>query len=142
MQQKINFKCVHCGKNVSVGAIGTKNRNHCPYCLYSKHVDRDVSGDRRETCHGLMKPVSLTFKEEGIDKYGKKKQGEIILIHLCEKCGDISINRIAGDDDNDMILEVFNNSIKKPVEITGSSINLLSQKDEKEIIAQLFGKKN
>lgn len=137
-----NFKCEHCDREVLAYSIGTKNRNHCPYCLYSKHVDRKVSGDRKETCHGLMQPVGLTFKEEGTDKYGKKKQGEIMLIHICEKCGDISLNRIAGDDDNLAILRVFNNSIKEPANIPGQKFELLNQKDEKEIKSQLFGNPN
>ncbi|WP_265181671.1 RNHCP domain-containing protein [Geomicrobium sp. JCM 19055] len=33
-------------------------RNHCPSCLYSKHVDV-IPGDRASTCHSLMEPIDL-----------------------------------------------------------------------------------
>lgn len=141
-----NFKCENCGKEVSAEAIGTKNRNHCPFCLYSKHVDLDVSGDRKATCHGLMEPVGLTFKEEGQDKYGHKKRGELMLIHLCKKCGDISINRIAGDDDEKTLLENFNNSLRNSAELNDKikkqNLIISGKNDEKEIRTQLFGNLN
>ena len=33
------FICENCGKKV--GKLGYSCRNHCPYCLYSKHVDKN-----------------------------------------------------------------------------------------------------
>ncbi len=87
MSAKNSFLCLKCGKNVLEIAPGTKNRNHCPHCLYSLHVDIDV-GDRLATCKGLMKPIGKILK----------KDGEESLIHKCEKCLKISKNRIAGDD--------------------------------------------
>ena len=43
------FICENCGKHVP--KLGYTCRNHCPYCLHSKHVDINP-GDRAETCHG------------------------------------------------------------------------------------------
>lgn len=137
------FICSHCGKDIPVDfGIGTKNRNHCPKCLYSLHVDDKVSGDRNANCSGEMAPIGISFKKEGADKYGKEKQGEIMLIHKCIKCNKISINRIAGDDDPDQILKVYNESkenIDLSNELKKESITLLDNEAEPEIKRQLLG---
>jgi hypothetical protein len=92
-----------------------------------------------------MQPIGLTFKREGWDKYtGKPKQGEIMLIHHCLKCGKISINRIAGDDSPTTILKVFENSLalssglKNSLKVEG--IRMLTKNDRQEVQNQLFGK--
>jgi len=137
------FICSHCGFKIkSDFSIGTKNRNHCPKCLYSLHVDV-TSGDRKSDCKGDMMPIGLTFKQEGTDKYGRKVQGEIMLVHKCGQCGKININRIAGDDDPQEILKVFNASkddIELRDELKKEDINLLDSSEEAEISKQLFGK--
>jgi len=133
----MDFNCLNCGKLISEEALGTKNRNHCPSCLYSLHVDIEA-GDRKCECQGLMEPIGLTFKKEGIDKYGKERQGEIMLIHRCVKCNHISINRIAGDDDSEMILEIFDKG--RDLEDIGD-IHVLKTKEEREnAVVQLYGK--
>jgi len=109
-----DFRCKHCKAEVPGTAIGTRQRNHCPFCLYSLHVDESI-GDRRSECHGSMKPIGLTTK----------KDGEIMIVHRCEKCGKISNNRIAGDDDTDKIIALLNPS---------SGIEL------EDLSTQLFGK--
>jgi len=90
-----------------------------------------------------MRPIALTFKNEGFDKYGHKKQGEIMLVHLCEKCGDISINRISGDDSEESILKVFDLSAKLSKErkdmLLEADIVPLDEKDAAEVKKQLFG---
>ncbi len=88
----MDFICAHCGKDVSAKAWGTKNRNHCPFCLYSKHVDNEV-GDRKATCCGLMKPIGKMYKADG----------EEVLMHKCTKCGLERKNRIAGDDSGELV---------------------------------------
>lgn len=105
-----SFKCENCGFLVkTLDTIGTRNRNHCPKCLYSKHVDEKVPGDRKSNCLGKMKPTDIAFKKEKKDKYGNKKQGEIMIVHKCERCKHISKNRIAGDDNNRKIMEICKN---------------------------------
>jgi len=116
-----NFTCIECRKVVNSEAVGTRHRNHCPYCLWSRHVDVKP-GDRVEPCQGMMEPTGLTFKGEGFDKYGKKRQGEIMIIHRCERCGKESKNRIAGDDNPEAILAIC------------------EKKDREEVKKQLFGK--
>lgn len=89
--------CLNCKKEIiNNNLIGTANRNHCPFCLYSLHVDLKIPGDRKSNCLGLMKPVGLAFK----------KDGEIMIMHKCQKCESLSKNRIAGDDDPKAILKI------------------------------------
>lgn len=134
---KKGFKCDHCSNFVPVSRfMSTAHRNQCPFCLWSKHMD-DKPGDRKSKCLGIMEPMGLTFKEEGVDKYGKKRQGELMLVHLCQKCGKICINRIAGDDKPEAILVLFEKSLKMPVE--AKNIKLLKASDRQEVKRQLFG---
>ncbi len=147
LKKNKGFECLYCHQWVSCDRfIGTHFRNHCPYCLWSKHVDYKKSGDRQSLCHGSMKPIGLTFKQEGFDKYGKPRQGELMIIHQCQDCGRLSINRIAADDDFQMILKIFEESKKLGKEILDKlqqeGIKLLSGEDESEIRTQLFGKSN
>lgn len=132
------FTCRHCKRFVPINTVmGTTNRNHCAVCLWSRHVDNS-KGDRLATCHGGMKPIGLTFKHEGYDR-----QGELMLIHLCSLCSKLSINRIARDDDEMRLLEVFERSIglgtAVAVKLQCSGIRLLTAKDRKAVYLQLYG---
>jgi hypothetical protein len=92
-----------------------------------------------------MKPIGLTFKKEGFDKYGQKRQGELMLIHHCLECHDFSINRLAADDQSEMVMLIFEQSQDLPSDVKNDlqsqKIELLAAKDETEIRNQLFGKK-
>ena len=94
------FVCEKCGKKVS--KLGYSCRNHCPYCLYSKHLDINP-GDRKETCHGIMEPVSAEISS---------KKGYVIIFK-CKKCGAIRKNKAAEDDNMDLIIELTSKQIKK-----------------------------
>ncbi len=59
-----------------------------------------------------MKQIGLTFKKAGKNKYGKMKQGEIMLIHKCYGYRRISLNRIVSDDSSEKILKIFQSSQK------------------------------
>ena len=138
------FICLVCGeKNEISNLIGTKNRNHCRKCLRSKHLDLDIPGDRASNCLGSMTPFALTFKQEGTDKYGKRKQGELMIVHRCDKCRKISINRLAGDDDEGEILKLFSKTLASSDELKESlkqeGIEILEEKDKDEVYRQLFG---
>jgi hypothetical protein len=106
-----DFVCDCCGAFVSVNVAlsGVGNRNHCPYCLTSRHLDQFEPGDRLSACKARMKPVGLTFKRTA-KKYTGHRQGELMLVHLCEDCRKVSINRIATDDVIEMILSVLEES--------------------------------
>ncbi len=140
----LRFRCSFCGEWVEGGmSFGTKHRNHCPFCLKSIHLDYK-SGDRKADCRGEMIPIGLIFKKEGIDKYGKKRQGELMIVHRCKECKKISINRIAGDDKSKEILKVLENSkrLNKEIakELKEQGIGLINEKEKEEVLKQLFGK--
>ncbi len=144
MKNNKGFQCKNCGRLIIISeTIGTRHRNHCPFCLYSVDVDLK-SGDRKSECRGTMEPIGLTLKHEGKDKYGKERKGELMLVHKCLLCGKISINRIAGDDNPDEIMNIFKKSQKlnseKKKQLEEEGIDVLSEKDEIEIKTQLFGK--
>ncbi len=143
-EKKDGFECLSCKKWVVFSPfMGTRHRNHCPYCLMTRHLDLEKSGDRKAKCKGEMKPIGLTFKKEGKDKYGKEREGELMIIHECLACNKISINRIAGDDDAEMILKLFDSSKKlskeKIEELKREGVDIILDKKE-EIKNQLFGK--
>ena len=137
------FRCVHCGAFVTREALfsGVINRNHCPYCLHSRHLDQFTAGDRLAFCKGLMRPIGLTAKIT-TKKYAGSP-GELMLVHRCVECGKLSINRIAADDIADFLMEVFQASLVLPPEaanqISASQISLLGAAEAGLVRARLFG---
>jgi hypothetical protein len=106
-----DFTCLHCQREVlSDSAIsGVLHRNHCPYCLWSRHVDLFESGDRLAVCKGPMPPVALAFKRPR-KKYAPLQPGELQLVHRCAECGALSLNRLAADDLPPAVWDVFQNT--------------------------------
>ena len=99
------IRCPNCGWTPSVlkesplneegtineeGTTDQEQRNnltHCPNCLYSIHLDNEP-GDRDSDCHGRMEPIGVWMR----------KNGEWAVIHRCTRCGKVSSNRTAADD--------------------------------------------
>ncbi|MCA9311903.1 MAG: RNHCP domain-containing protein [Phycisphaerales bacterium] len=81
------FTCIHCRQTIDQETYGTRHRNHCPRCLWSRHVD-DEPGDRRCPCRAPMSPVGVEVRRDG----------EWAIIHRCTGCSTLRTNRIAGDD--------------------------------------------
>ena len=88
-----DFTCAHCGADV----LGNGYTNHCPKCLWSKHVD-NTPGDRQSTCGGMMRPISVAPDKDGY-----------IITHKCEKCGKIINQHSAENDDIDAIISISSN---------------------------------
>ena len=88
-----NFICENCGFNVN--KLNYTARDHCPICLYSKHVDNNP-GDRLCNCKGLLVPI-------GIEKSKKK---DYKIIYRCSKCNEVKKNIMATDDNFDLIIEL------------------------------------
>lgn len=86
------FICEQCNKLVS--KLNYTARDHCPYCLYSKHVDINP-GDRQNTCLGLLKPI-------GIEKFKNTYK----IIYKCTKCNKLHKNIMANDDDMNLIIKL------------------------------------
>jgi len=85
---KEDFACENCATKV----IGNGYTNHCPICLWSKHVDV-MPGDRSEQCCGLMEPIAA-----------EHKGGLYTLIHRCTKCHLERRNRTAAEDSFETLL--------------------------------------
>ncbi|MEX6015298.1 RNHCP domain-containing protein [Mammaliicoccus sciuri] len=82
-KENTGFICENCGREVKPLSNGSF-RNHCPFCLCSKHLDI-VPGDRESTCEGIMDPIDII--------HNSKKGYQ--LIHKCRKCGELRKNKIA-----------------------------------------------
>lgn len=97
-KENTEFVCENCSQTILPLSNGSY-RNHCPFCLYSKHMDI-IPGDRNNMCHGLLRPIGV--------KYHSKKG--IQIVHKCVKCGEVKVNIIAEDikqpDDIDIILKL------------------------------------
>jgi DNA-directed RNA polymerase subunit RPC12/RpoP len=139
-----DFRCIACGQYVSADAFlsGVHHRNHCPYCLWSRHLDLFQAGDRLAACKARMQPLGLALKRAA-KKYGSPAQGELMLVHRCTQCGRVSINRIAADDSDCSVLEVFQFSLELDgytrAQIAGDGIQMLGPGDLELVRARLFG---
>jgi hypothetical protein len=99
-----SFRCRHCRLDVPLSAPGTQHRNHCPNCLWSRHVDDDVPGDRAAECSGSMEPIGVSVRDDG----------EWALVHRCAACGTVHVNRIAGDDNPLMLMRLAVKPLAQP----------------------------
>ena len=87
-----DFICENCGYKVK----GDGYTNHCPNCLWSKHVDDQVPGDRASQCQGLMKPVGVLVKRGEISK----------IEHKCQKCGHQIFSPVKKNDNRDLLIKI------------------------------------
>ncbi len=94
-------------------------------------------------CKARMQPVGLTLKKSR-KKYGLAKYGELMLIHMCEDCGNISINRVAADDDATRLMEIYHHSLtlegSLQARLKREEIQILAAEDVNILSARLFGK--
>jgi hypothetical protein len=84
---------VHCKRIIGPLPSGGRNRNHCPFCLYSRHVDASTPGDRASDCGSAMAPVGLFTRPKG----------EEVIVHRCLGCGFERHCRVGADDDYDAV---------------------------------------
>ncbi len=138
-----SFQCKHCRALVTTSSItsGVQNRNHCPYCLWSRHMDLHEPGDRLCACKAPMQPLGLTVKKSK-KKYTSRNSGELMIIHRCVECSHTSINRIAADDDSQALLDIFRHSLETCAtlsdQLSQAGIHLLD--DESVLLIQLYGR--
>ena len=85
-----DFMCGFCGEQVK----GSGYTNHCPKCLWSKHVDVNP-GDRAENCCGMMEPMSV----EGTSP-------EYAILHRCARCGVERRNKVEATDDMTAVIKI------------------------------------
>ena len=92
-----------CGRPVVPAGAESEHRNHCPNCLTSLHVDIEP-GDRASDCGGIMEPVAVWVR----------KNGEWAIIHRCRRCGALSANRVAGDDNPMKLMSIAMKPLSAP----------------------------
>lgn len=86
-----DFICTQCGVEVK----GNGFTNHCPGCLWSKHVDVDP-GDRLGECKGMMKPIDV-----------EKRGNEYKVVHECITCGFRRPSPLLDDDSFDTAVVIM-----------------------------------
>lgn len=97
------FTCKVCGREVVPEGAGSEHRNHCPNCLSSLHLDIEP-GDRQADCGGIMDPVGVWVR----------KNGEWAIIHRCRRCGQLSSNRVAADDNPMKLMSIAMKPLTSP----------------------------
>ena len=89
-----SFTCRVCGRLVVPEAAGSAHRNH---------VDKEP-GDRASDCGGIMGPIGVWVR----------KGGEWAVIHRCRRCGKLSSNRTAADDNPMKLMSVALRPLAQP----------------------------
>ena len=97
------FTCKVCGRLVTPENAGSGHRNHCPNCLSSLHLDVEP-GDRAAGCGGIMEPVAVWVR----------RGGEWAVIHRCRRCGALSSNRVAADDNPVKLMSIAVRPLGQP----------------------------
>ena len=100
-KRKEDFVCEKCGKDVK----GDGYTNHCPKCLWSKHVDI-FPGDRLEDCGGLMEPIDVLAK----------KGGKYTIVHKCVKCGEESRSALRDTDNFEEAVKIMERNLDKKLD--------------------------
>ncbi len=85
------YPCGRCGETVA----GGRYHNHCPSCLWSKHLDDKLPGDRASKCRALMEPVGVT-----------QKKGKWRIIHRCIGCDKHTVVDSMPEDNIDLIIKL------------------------------------
>ena len=71
------------------------------------------TGDRLSGCQSLMEPISVWVRSNG----------EWAIVHRCRKCGTLRTNRIAGDDNEVLLISLA----LRPLAMPPFPLHLLSQ---------------
>ncbi len=88
-----DFVCANCKTSVK----GNGFTNHCPNCLWSKHVDINP-GDRNSRCSGMMEPIASIYAT-----------GRFTIAHKCIKCHTIKRVKSAYNDNPSLLLSISAN---------------------------------
>ena len=92
-----------CGWLVTPQGAGSGHRNHCPNCLSSLHVDEEP-GDRASDCGSVMEAIAVWVR----------RGGEWAIIHRCRRCGALSSNRVAADDNPMKLMSIAMRPLCEP----------------------------
>jgi hypothetical protein len=90
-----DFICENCGKKVR----GNGYTDHCPGCLYGKHIDVNP-GDRTASCGGIMEPVHIY------------KKGDMYIVgYICKECGYEFRVKSASNDNFKTLIKLVEKSV-------------------------------
>ena len=89
-----SFTCKVCGRLVVPEGAGSDHRNH---------VDIEP-GYREADCGGIMEAIGVWVR----------KGGEWAIIHHCKRCGTLSSNRCAADDNPMKLMSIAMKPISMP----------------------------
>jgi DNA-directed RNA polymerase subunit RPC12/RpoP len=93
IRKKEDFVCENCGMEVK----GNGYTDHCPKCLWGKHVDREIPGDRASECRGLMEPMKTEFSISNFQFSVKYK---------CTKCRHEFTVKSSENDNRDELIKL------------------------------------
>ena len=85
------YVCEYCDAKV----LGGRYNNHCPVCLWSKHVDDKIPGDRSSKCQGLMEPIRVI-----------KKNDNFRILHKCVECDKEFTVDVSDEDNKELIIKL------------------------------------
>lgn len=94
-RRREDFVCENCGRCVK----GNGYTNHCPRCLWSKHVDINP-GDRLSECKAMMEPIQFEILK-----------GAYVITHQCTRCDHSRKNKMANDDSLEAMLALTSQRI-------------------------------
>jgi hypothetical protein len=94
IRKKEDFGCENCGFK----AAGNGYTDHCPKCLWGKHVDEEIPGDRKSECRGLMEPIRVLYEK-----------GDYKIVYKCRRCNHEFKVRCDKNDDRERLLELVDN---------------------------------
>jgi hypothetical protein len=96
-RKRENFVCDCCGEEVT----GNGYTDHCPRCLFGKHVDV-FPGDRAEVCGGILEPIGITYHPSRSD-----------ILYRCTRCGKEICNKVAENDNPEAVIAVAQKSAER-----------------------------
>ncbi len=89
-----DFKCGRCGMEIK----GNGYTDHCPKCLWGRHVDEKIPGDRASTCRKMMEPLRVLYEK-----------GDYKIQYKCLGCQHQFTVKADKNDDREELLKLINN---------------------------------
>lgn len=86
-----DFTCGACKAKVK----GTGYTDHCPNCLWSRHVDINP-GDRKSDCKGMMRPIKVEHNRNGF-----------LIFYKCQKCKVKKKVNAAENDNKELLFKLL-----------------------------------
>lgn len=94
IRKKEDFVCHNCDQKIN----GNGYTDHCPICLWGKHVDESLPGDRASDCKGVMEPTRVIYEK-----------GKYRIEYKCLKCGHKFRVWADKNDNRQKLVEIVSN---------------------------------